>query len=62
MSDNRVGFIDFGMVGRLDERRRFEVMNFMRALTEGSTEILIGVLIDWSAPCVWRRPDCRWRC
>ena len=48
MSDNRVGFIDFGMVGRLDERRRFEVMNFMRALTEGSTETLVAVLIDWS--------------
>ena len=48
MSDNRVGFIDLGMVGRLDERRRFEVMTFMRALTEGSTEALIGVLIDWS--------------
>lgn len=48
MSENRVGFIDFGMVGRLDERRRLEVMNFMRALTEGSTEVLVGVLIDWS--------------
>ena len=48
MSDNRVGFIDFGMVGRLDERRRLEVMNFMRALTEGSTETLVAVLIDWS--------------
>ncbi|MFP3516535.1 AarF/UbiB family protein [Pseudomonas sp. SIMBA_077] len=48
MSENRVGFIDFGMVGRLDERRRIEVMTFMRALTEGSTETLIGVLIDWS--------------
>ena len=48
MSDNRVGFIDFGMVGRLDERRRLEVMNFMRALTEGSTELLVAVLIDWS--------------
>lgn len=48
MSKNRVGFIDFGMVGRLDERRRVEVMTFMRALTEGSTETLIGVLIDWS--------------
>lgn len=48
MSDNRVGFIDFGMVGRLDERRRLEVMNFMRALTEGSTETLAAVLIDWS--------------
>ncbi|MCU1725439.1 AarF/UbiB family protein [Pseudomonas sp. 7P_10.2_Bac1] len=48
ISENRVGFIDFGMVGRLDERRRIEVMNFMRALTEGSTETLVGVLIDWS--------------
>ena len=48
MSDNRVGFIDFGMVGRLDERRRLEVMSFMRALTEGSTETLVAVLIDWS--------------
>jgi ubiquinone biosynthesis protein len=48
MSENRVGFIDFGMVGRLDERRRLEVMNFMRALTEGSTEVLVSVLIDWS--------------
>ena len=48
MSDNRVGFIDFGMVGRLDERRRLEVMTFMRALTQGSTETLISVLIDWN--------------
>ena len=48
MSHNRVGFIDFGMVGRLDERRRLEVMTFMRALTEGSPETLIAVLIDWS--------------
>ena len=47
MSDNRVGFIDFGMVGRLDERR-LEVMTFMRALTQGSTETLISVLIDWN--------------
>ena len=48
MSDNRVGFIDFGMVGRLDERRRLEVMTFMRALTQGSTETLISILIDWN--------------
>lgn len=48
MDDNRVGFIDFGMVGRLDERRRLEVMSFMRAMTEGSTEALVAVLIDWS--------------
>nr|WP_246884422.1 AarF/ABC1/UbiB kinase family protein [Pseudomonas chlororaphis] len=48
MDDNRVGFIDFGMVGRLDERRRLEVMGFMRAMTEGSTEALVAVLIDWS--------------
>ncbi|AJO78027.1 AarF/ABC1/UbiB kinase family protein [Pseudomonas sp. MRSN 12121] len=48
MDGNRVGFIDFGMVGRLDERRRLEVMGFMRAMTEGSTEALVTVLIDWS--------------
>lgn len=48
MDDNRVGFIDFGMVGRLDERRQMEVMNFMRAVTQGSSDALVTVLIDWS--------------
>ena len=49
MSDNRVGFIDFGMVGRLDERRRLEVMSFMRAMTEGNRDVLVTLLIDWNS-------------
>ena len=56
MSGNRVGFIDFGMVGRLDERRRLEVMSFMRALTENNSDALVTVLIDWSGNGVQNIP------
>lgn len=56
MSGNRVGFIDFGMVGRLDERRRLEVMSFMRALTESNSDALVTVLIDWSGDGVQNMP------
>lgn len=56
MDDNRVGFIDFGMVGRLRERRRLEVMTFMRALTEGNSDALVTVLVDWNDDGVRNMP------
>lgn len=46
---NRVGFIDFGMVGRLSPRRRRQVLGLMRALVEGQSRSLAGVLLDWAA-------------
>ena len=46
---NRVGFIDFGMVGRLSPRRRRQVLGLMRALVEGQGRSLAGVLLDWAA-------------
>jgi ubiquinone biosynthesis protein len=46
---NRVGFIDFGMVGRLSPQRRRQVLGLMRALVEGQGRSLSGVLLDWSA-------------
>lgn len=46
---NRVGFIDFGMVGRLSPQRRRQVLGLMRALVEGQGRSLSGVLLDWAA-------------
>ncbi|KFJ09291.1 ABC1 family protein [Delftia acidovorans] len=46
---NRVGFIDFGMVGRLSPQRRRQVLGLMRALVEGQGRSLSGVLLEWAA-------------
>jgi ubiquinone biosynthesis protein len=49
LAGNRVGFIDFGMVGRLSPQRRRQVLGLVHALVEGQGRSLSGVLLDWSA-------------
>lgn len=46
---NRIAFIDFGMVGRLSEARRFEVATLMHGLVGRDAGKVADVLLDWSA-------------
>jgi ubiquinone biosynthesis protein len=46
---NRIAFIDFGMVGRLPEARRFEVATLMHGLVGRDAGKVADVLLDWSA-------------
>ena len=46
---NRIAFIDFGMVGRLSEARRFEVATLMHGLVDRDAGKVADVLLDWSA-------------
>ncbi len=45
---NRVAFIDFGMTGRLTQRRRDELVQLLEGLVERETEAVVDVLLDWS--------------
>jgi len=45
---NRLAFIDFGMVGRLPEARRYEVAELMHGLVDRDAGMVAEVLLDWS--------------
>lgn len=49
MSGNRVGFIDFGLVGRLSTKRKNQLLVLLRALQSGQTEGVTAMLLEWSA-------------
>jgi len=44
---NRLALIDFGMIGRLSETRRYEVAVLMHGLVTGNTDAVIEILLDW---------------
>lgn len=48
LANDRVGFIDFGMIGRLSNRRRDEVVRLIRAIIDGDGGTVGRVLVDWS--------------
>jgi len=48
LSDNRIAFIDFGMVGRLSEDRRDQVINLLRGLVDKDSQRVVKVLLQWS--------------
>lgn len=48
LSNNRIAFIDFGMVGRLSEVRREQVLNLMRGLIDKDSQRVMKVLLQWS--------------
>ena len=48
LSGNRVAFIDFGMVGRLSERRREELLQLLLGLVERQPQAVADVLMDWT--------------
>lgn len=45
---NRIGMIDFGMVGRLTEFRRQQLIDLLDALTHDNEADLIQVLLEWT--------------
>ncbi len=47
LPDNRIAFIDFGMVGRLSETRRHEVAVMLYGLVTGDSEPVADVLLEW---------------
>lgn len=48
MSHNRIGFIDFGMMGYLSERRKRQLLVLFKALAEGHGEGVASMLLTWS--------------
>ncbi|CAI1588062.1 Probable ubiquinone biosynthesis protein UbiB [Serratia proteamaculans] len=48
LSDNRVGFIDFGMVGQLSERRRNQLLLLLQSIAERESGGIVNTLIAWS--------------
>ncbi|MDI1271140.1 MAG: AarF/UbiB family protein [Polaromonas sp.] len=45
---NGIAFIDFGMVGRLSERRREELLQLLLGLVERQAQAVADVLMDWT--------------
>lgn len=48
MSDDRVGLLDFGMIGTVTPRRRAELIGFVQALSSGDGARMAEVLADWT--------------
>ena len=48
LPDNRIAFIDFGMVGRLSARRREELLQLLMGLVERDPRTVADVLLDWA--------------
>lgn len=48
LSDNRIAFIDFGMVGRLTESRKDQVVDLLHGLLNRDSARVIDVLLDWA--------------
>lgn len=48
LPDNRIAFIDFGMVGRLTEERREQLVRLLLGLVQNEAKRVIDVLLDWT--------------
>ncbi len=48
LAGNRVGFIDFGMMGRLSDSRQRQLLILFRALVQGDASGVSGMLLDWA--------------
>jgi len=49
LPDNRIAFIDFGMVGRLSARRREELLQLLLGLVQRRPQAVADVLMDWAS-------------
>jgi len=52
LPDNRIGIIDFGMVGMLTTPRRNQIVDMLHALARKDEQGLQQVLLDWSGDSV----------
>jgi len=48
LPENRIGLIDYGMIGHLTEERRFQVIELLHGMVERDTTAVCEVLLDWS--------------
>ncbi len=48
LPDNRIAIIDFGMVGRISEERRFQLAMLLHGLVSHDAVAVSEVLLDWS--------------
>jgi len=44
---DRIAFIDFGMVGRLSEERRFELARVLHGAVKRESRVVVDVLLEW---------------
>ena len=47
LSENHLALIDFGMVGRLSDSRRDEIVKLLFALVKKNTSSVVDILLDW---------------
>jgi ubiquinone biosynthesis protein len=48
LPDNRIAFIDFGMVGRLTEERREQMIRLLLGLVQHDAARVVEVMLDWT--------------
>ena len=48
LPDNRIAFIDFGMVGRLSAARRDELIRLLAGLVQRDSQAVADVMLDWA--------------
>ena len=48
LPDNRIAFIDFGMVGQLTRRRREQLLRLLLGLVQRDAQAVSDVLLDWT--------------
>ncbi|QHG89043.1 2-polyprenylphenol 6-hydroxylase [Xanthomonas sp. NCPPB 1638] len=48
LRDGRIAVIDFGMVGRVSEQRRFQVAQLLHGMVSQDAEAVIDVLLEWA--------------
>jgi len=52
LPDNRIAFIDFGMVGRLTEERRDQLVRLLLGLVTNEPRRVADVMLDWTVDAV----------
>ncbi|MFP5407978.1 MAG: ABC1 kinase family protein [Gammaproteobacteria bacterium] len=52
LPDNRIGMIDFGMVGMLTQPRRNQIVDLLHALVKKDEAGMLEVLLDWSGESI----------
>lgn len=48
LPENKIAFIDFGMVGRLSESRRTQVVNLLQSVVHRHSDGVVKILLRWS--------------
>lgn len=48
LAGERIGVIDFGMVGRVSDQRRFQIVQLLHGLVERQAEAVTDVLLEWA--------------